>query len=70
MPASLFLSLGSPAFFRALLKGLADAARSTSHPNVTALIGEVVDAREVQNFCALAADVGLGAGAIIQNAAA
>jgi pyruvate,orthophosphate dikinase len=68
MPPSLFMPLGSPAFFRALLKGLADAARSESHPQVMALIGNVVDVREAQSFSTLAAEVGLGAGAIIQNA--
>lgn len=68
MPPSLFMPLGSPAFFRALLKGLANAARSESHPQVRALIGNVVDVREAQSFSTLAAEVGLGAGAIIQNA--
>ena len=68
MPASLFMPLGSLSFFRALLKGLANAARSESHQQVRALIGNVVDVREAQSFSALAAEVGLGAGAIIQNA--
>ena len=39
-----------------------------SHPQVRALIGNVVDVREAQSFSTLAAEVGLGAGAIIQNA--
>jgi pyruvate, orthophosphate dikinase len=68
MPASLFMPLGSLSFFRAVLKGLANAARSESHQQVRALIGNVVDVREAQSFSALAAEVGLGAGAIIQNA--
>jgi len=37
---------------------------------VTPLIGGVIDGREVRSFCKLASDVGLGAGAIVQNAAA
>jgi pyruvate, orthophosphate dikinase len=68
MPANLFLPIGSQTFFRALLKGVADAAQSTSHHQVTALIGNVVDGREVQSFAGLAGEVGLAAGALLQNA--
>jgi pyruvate,orthophosphate dikinase len=68
IPANLFMPLGSNAFFRALLKGLSDAARSASHGDVRALIGNIVDAREAERFCSLTAEVGLGAGAVIQNA--
>ncbi|RBP16059.1 pyruvate,orthophosphate dikinase [Roseiarcus fermentans] len=68
IPANLFMPLGSKAFFRALLRGLSDAARSAAHGDVRALIGNIVDAREAESFRSLTADVGLGAGAIIQNA--
>ena len=70
MPPELFLSLGSPAYLRSVLQGIADAARDAAHTRVTPLIGGVVDAREVESFCRLASQVGLVAGAIIQNAAA
>ena len=68
IPANLFMPLGSRVFFRALLKGLSDAARAKSHCEVRVLIGNIVDAREAESFCSLAADVGLGVGAVIQNA--
>ncbi len=68
IPANLFMPLGSKVFFRALLKGLSDAARAKSHGQVRALIANIVDAREAESFRSLAADVGLGMGAIIQNA--
>jgi pyruvate,orthophosphate dikinase len=70
MPPELFLSLGSQFYLRSILKGIADAARDASHASVTPLIGGVVDPREVQTFSELASEVGLDAGAIVQNAAA
>jgi pyruvate,orthophosphate dikinase len=68
MSASLFLPLGSQVFFRALLNGLADAARLADHTQVTALIGNIVDEREAQSFANLAKEVGLSAGVLLQNA--
>jgi pyruvate, orthophosphate dikinase len=68
MPANLFLPLGSQVFFRALLKGLADAAQLARHTQVTALIGNIVDGREMQRFASLAEEAGLSAGALLQNA--
>jgi pyruvate, orthophosphate dikinase len=68
MPASLFLPLGSNVFFRALLEGLAEAAKATSHEQVTALIGNIVDGHEAQSFASIAGEFGLGAGALLQNA--
>ena len=70
MPPDLFLPLGSQIFLSSVLQGIADAARDAGHTSVTPLIGGVVDAREVESFCRLAARVELVAGAIIQNAAA
>ena len=68
MPASLFLPLGSLTFFRALLRGIGEAARAAAHPRVTALIGNIVGGREAQTFAGLAGEAGLSAGAILQNA--
>jgi hypothetical protein len=68
MPANLFLPLGSQTFFRALLKGIGDAARAAGHRQVTALIGNIVDGREAQAFAGLANEAGLLAGALLQNA--
>jgi pyruvate,orthophosphate dikinase len=68
MSASLFLPLGSQVFFRALLNGLADAARLADHTQVTALIGNIVDEREAQSFANLAKEAGLSAGVLLQNA--
>jgi len=70
MPPDLFLPLGSHVYLRSILKGIAEAARDVSHANVTPLIGGVVNPREVLSFCELASEVGLDAGAIVQNAAA
>ena len=70
MPPDLFLPLGSQIYLRSVLEGIAGAARDASHGSVTPLIGGVIDAREVRSFCKLASDVGLAAGAIVQNAAA
>jgi len=70
MPPDLFLPLGSPAYLQAVLRGLSEAALAAKHAKVTPLIGGVVDARETHEFAKLAAEVGLEAGAIVQNAAA
>ena len=70
MPPDLFLPLGSPTYLQAVLRGLAEAAEAAGHRRVTPLIGGVVDARETEHFAGLAAEVGLEAGAIVQNAAA
>ena len=71
MPPELFLPLGSPAYLRAVLAGLAAAAQRVSHRDVTALIGGVVDLRELDEFHDIVSEFeGLAAGAMIQNGAA
>ena len=71
MPPELFLPLGSPAYLRAVLAGLAAAAQRVSHRDVTALIGGVVDLRELDEFRDIVSEFeGLAAGAMIQNGAA
>ena len=67
LPPPLFLPLGTPAYVRAILRGIAAAAGDAP---VTALLGGVTDAREVDRFAVEAAACGLSAGAVIQNVAA
>lgn len=71
LPPRLFLPLGSLAYVRAMLRGMAAAAKAAGHAQVTALLGGVTDAREIDRFASEAsACFGLGAGAMIQNIAA
>jgi pyruvate,orthophosphate dikinase len=70
MPPDLFLPVGSPAYLRAVLRGIADAARAAANQDVTPLIGGVIDSREAVSFARLASEVGLPAGVIVQNVAA
>lgn len=67
LPPLLFLPLGTPAYVRAILRGIAAAAGDAP---VTALLGGVTDAREVDRFVEEAAACCLSAGAVIQNVAA
>jgi pyruvate,orthophosphate dikinase len=67
----LFLPLGEAAYYRPLLRGVASAAAEMSHGGVTALIGGVTEAAELERFRAAAAQAGIPAvGAVIQNVAA
>jgi len=71
MPPDLFLPLGSPAYLRAVLSGLAAAAKAVGGLSVTALIGGIVDFRELDRFRDIVSEFdGLSAGAMIQNGAA
>ena len=70
LPARLFLPLGSAAYVRSILRGIA-AASPAAQAKVTALIGGVTDAGEIERFAGEASGCfGLGAGAMIQNVAA
>lgn len=72
LPPRLFLPLGSPAYVRAMLRGIGGAgSEAAAHGQITALIGGVTDARELERFAEeVSRCAGLRAGAMVQNIAA
>jgi pyruvate,orthophosphate dikinase len=71
LPPRLFLPLGSLAYVRAILRGIAGASEGSASGRITALIGGVTDTREIERFAKeVSACSGLDAGAMIQNVAA
>ena len=70
MPPSFFLPLGSMTYLRAILQGISAAGERTKHKSAVVLIGGISSSSEFATFQREAEQVGLGAGAMIQNAMA
>jgi pyruvate,orthophosphate dikinase len=67
LPPGFFLPLGSVTYLRAILRGISAAAESARHRSVAALIGGISSSLEFTAFQREAEQVGLTAGAMIQN---
>ncbi|QIG94161.1 pyruvate, phosphate dikinase [Bradyrhizobium sp. 6(2017)] len=67
LPPNFFLPLGSLNYLRAILLGIAAAAESARYRDATALIGGISSSSEFAAFQREVRQVGLGAGAMIQN---
>lgn len=67
LPPGFFLPLGSMTYLRAVLAGIAAALEKSPRTEVGALIGGISSALELEAFQREARQVGLGAGAVIQN---
>ncbi|WP_051390137.1 pyruvate, phosphate dikinase [Bradyrhizobium sp. Ec3.3] len=70
LPPGFFLPLGSLTYLRAILLGISAAAESARYRDATALIGGISSSSEFVAFQREARQMGLGAGAMIQNAMA
>jgi pyruvate,orthophosphate dikinase len=67
LPAGFFLPLGSMTYLRAILLGISTAAERAWHRDAVALIGGISSSSEFAAFQREARQVGLSAGAMIQN---
>ncbi|GLR91704.1 pyruvate, phosphate dikinase [Bradyrhizobium iriomotense] len=67
LPPGFFLPLGSMAYLRAILLGISTAAETARHRRVAALIGGISSSSEFSAFQRESEQIGLTAGAMIQN---
>jgi pyruvate, orthophosphate dikinase len=67
LPPGFFLPLGSMTYLRAILSGISAAAETARHRNAAALIGGISSSSEFTAFQRETEQVGLTAGAMIQN---
>ena len=67
LPPGFFLPLGSLTYLRAILLGISAAAESARYQDAAALIGGISSSSEFAAFHREARQIGVGAGAMIQN---